>query len=108
MQENFDLIILDPPAFAKTKRDVARATRGYKEINLQAIRHLTPGGMLATFSCSNFIEEDLFLQDRAGRGARCRGGLAAFIQTGGRPRSSAWAWSSRRTLSQRMLIRRNI
>jgi 23S rRNA (cytosine1962-C5)-methyltransferase len=60
MQENFSMIILDPPAFAKTKRDVTKATRGYKEINLQAIKHLTKGGMLATFSCSNFIEEDLF------------------------------------------------
>ena len=60
MQENFGLIILDPPAFAKTRRDVARASRGYKEINLQAIRHLAPGGILATFSCSNFMEEDLF------------------------------------------------
>jgi 23S rRNA (cytosine1962-C5)-methyltransferase len=60
LKENYDLIILDPPAFAKTRRDVARASRGYKEINLQAIRHLTPGGILATFSCSNFIEEDLF------------------------------------------------
>jgi len=60
MQENFSMIILDPPAFAKTKRDVAKATRGYKEINLQAIKHLTRGGILATFSCSNFVEEDLF------------------------------------------------
>ena len=60
IQENFDLIILDPPAFAKTKRDVAKASRGYKEINLQALKHLAPGGVLATFSCSNFIEEDLF------------------------------------------------
>jgi len=59
-RENFDLIILDPPAFAKTRRDVDRASRGYKEINLRAIRHLAPGGMLATFSCSNFMEEDLF------------------------------------------------
>jgi len=59
-QENFNLIILDPPAFAKTKRDVAKASRGYKEINLQAIKHLTKGGVLATFSCSNFIDEDLF------------------------------------------------
>ena len=59
-QENFNLIILDPPAFAKTKKDVAKASRGYKEINLQAIKHLTRGGMLATFSCSNFIDEDLF------------------------------------------------
>ncbi|MFZ1036655.1 MAG: class I SAM-dependent rRNA methyltransferase [Smithella sp.] len=60
MQENFNMIILDPPAFAKTKRDVTKASRGYKEINLQAIKHLTKGGILATFSCSNFIEEDLF------------------------------------------------
>ncbi len=60
IQGNFDLIILDPPAFAKTKRDIPKASRGYKEINLQAIRHLTRGGMLATFSCSNFVEEDLF------------------------------------------------
>jgi 23S rRNA (cytosine1962-C5)-methyltransferase len=60
VQENFDLIILDPPAFAKNKRDVNRASRGYKEINLQALKRLVPGGVLATFSCSNFIEEDLF------------------------------------------------
>jgi 23S rRNA (cytosine1962-C5)-methyltransferase len=60
MQENFNMIILDPPAFAKSKRDVTKASRGYKEINLQAIKHLTKGGILATFSCSNFIEEDLF------------------------------------------------
>ena len=59
-QENFNIIILDPPAFAKTKRDVTKASRGYKEINLQAIKHLNKGGMLATFSCSNFIDEDLF------------------------------------------------
>jgi len=59
-QETFDLIILDPPAFAKTKRDVTKASRGYKEINLQAMKRLVPGGILATFSCSNFIEEDLF------------------------------------------------
>ncbi|MEE9911796.1 MAG: class I SAM-dependent rRNA methyltransferase [Deltaproteobacteria bacterium] len=60
LQERFDLIILDPPAFAKTKRDVDRASRGYKEINMQAVKHLPRGGILATFSCSNFIEEDLF------------------------------------------------
>jgi len=60
LREDFDLIILDPPAFAKTRRDVPKASRGYKEINMQAIRHLSPGGLLATFSCSNFMEEDLF------------------------------------------------
>jgi 23S rRNA (cytosine1962-C5)-methyltransferase len=60
IQGSFDLIILDPPAFAKTRRDVDKASRGYKEINLRAIRHLATGGILATFSCSNFMEEDLF------------------------------------------------
>ncbi|MEE9935005.1 MAG: class I SAM-dependent rRNA methyltransferase [Deltaproteobacteria bacterium] len=60
LKEDFDLIILDPPAFAKTRHDVPKASRGYKDINLQAIRHLSPGGLLATFSCSNFMEEDLF------------------------------------------------
>lgn len=60
IQERFDVIILDPPAFAKTKRDISQASRGYKEINMQAMKKLVPGGILATFSCSNFIEEDLF------------------------------------------------
>jgi 23S rRNA (cytosine1962-C5)-methyltransferase len=59
-QEKFNLIILDPPAFAKSRHDVQKAARGYKEINLQAIKLLNTGGLLATFSCSNFIEEDLF------------------------------------------------
>lgn len=58
--ECFDMIILDPPAFAQAKKDVPKAARGYKEINLQAIKHLVRGGILATFSCSNFIEEDFF------------------------------------------------
>jgi 23S rRNA (cytosine1962-C5)-methyltransferase len=58
--ERFDLIILDPPAFAKSRRDVDRAVRGYREINLQAARRLKEGGLLATFSCSNFVDEELF------------------------------------------------
>ena len=56
----FDLIILDPPAFAKAKRDIRTAARGYKDINLQALGRLQPGGLLLTFSCSNYIDEDLF------------------------------------------------
>jgi 23S rRNA (cytosine1962-C5)-methyltransferase len=58
--ERFDLIVLDPPAFAKSQKDVQRASRGYKEINLQAIKHLERGGFLATFSCSNHIDKPLF------------------------------------------------
>jgi 23S rRNA (cytosine1962-C5)-methyltransferase len=66
--DTFDLIILDPPAFAKTRKDVNRASRGYKEINLQAIKKLVPGGILATFSCSNFMEENLFYKIVLGAG----------------------------------------
>lgn len=58
--ELFDLIILDPPAFAKSKRDVVKAARGYKDINLHAAKSLREGGILATFSCSNHIDEFLF------------------------------------------------
>ena len=58
--ELFDLIILDPPVFAKSKRDVAKAARGYKDINLHAAKSLREGGILATFSCSNHIDEVLF------------------------------------------------
>jgi 23S rRNA (cytosine1962-C5)-methyltransferase len=56
----YDLVILDPPAFAKTAKDTTRAVRGYREINLQAIKHLRDGGILATFSCSNPIDGALF------------------------------------------------
>lgn len=58
--ETFDAIVLDPPALAKSRKDVDRAARGYKEINMQAARHLAEGGLLATFSCSSHIDEELF------------------------------------------------
>jgi len=59
-EETFDMIILDPPAFAKSRKDVERSARGYKEINLQAARLLKEGGLLVTFSCSNPIGPELF------------------------------------------------
>jgi 23S rRNA (cytosine1962-C5)-methyltransferase len=58
--ERFDAIVLDPPKFAFTQRDLKRASRGYKDINMQAIHLLRPGGLLFTFSCSGAISEDLF------------------------------------------------
>src|SRR5580698_235226 len=48
----YDTIVLDPPAFAKTKRDLEKALRGYKELNLRAMKMLRPGGILVTCSCS--------------------------------------------------------
>lgn len=56
----FDLIVLDPPAFAKSAAAVQRATRGYKDINLQAFKRIAPGGLLFTYSCSHHMSADLF------------------------------------------------
>ena len=53
--ERFDTVVLDPPAFAKSKRAVEGALRGYKELNLRALRMLNPGGTLVTCSCSHHI-----------------------------------------------------
>ncbi len=58
----FDMIILDPPAFAKNRDSVPAAQRGYKEINLRAMKILKPGGYLVTCSCSYHISEPTFLQ----------------------------------------------
>lgn len=56
----FDFIILDPPAFTKSRKTIDRAIRGYKEINLRAMRLLPRGGYLATCSCSHFMDDMLF------------------------------------------------
>lgn len=56
----FDLIVLDPPKFAHSQAQLERALRGYKDINLHALRLLNPGGLLATFSCSGLVSADLF------------------------------------------------
>ena len=56
----FDMVILDPPAFTKSRSTVDHAVKGYKEINLRAMKLLPRGGYLATCSCSHFMTEDLF------------------------------------------------
>lgn len=58
----YDLIILDPPAFTKSRKTVANAERGYKEINYRAMKLLPRGGYLATCSCSHFMENALFVK----------------------------------------------
>ncbi len=58
--EEYNTVILDPPAFAKTKRDLPRARRAYKEINLRAIKLLVPGGILITCSCSYHLSREAF------------------------------------------------
>ena len=58
----YDFIILDPPAFTKSRRTVDRAEKGYKEINLRALRALPRGGYFATASCSHFMPSELFVK----------------------------------------------
>jgi 23S rRNA (cytosine1962-C5)-methyltransferase len=65
----FDLVVLDPPKFAPTPKDSARAARGYKDINLNALKLLRPGGLLATFSCSGGVSPELFQKIVAGAAA---------------------------------------
>ena len=59
-REQFDTIVVDPPAFAKTKANVERAVAGYKEINLRAMKILAEGGVLFTSSCSYHVSRDVF------------------------------------------------
>ena len=59
-RERFDTIVLDPPAFAKNKAALERAAAGYKEINLRALKVLSPGGVLITCTCSYHVYEELF------------------------------------------------
>lgn len=56
----YDLVVLDPPAFCQHKNQIHKASRGYKDINLYAMKRLRPGGLLFTSSCSAFISPDLF------------------------------------------------
>ncbi len=65
-RKTFDLIILDPPKFAESASQIQQASRGYKDINLLAIKLLNPGGILSTFSCSGHVSQELFQKIIAG------------------------------------------
>ena len=67
--EKFDLVILDPPAFTKSRASVKKAVTGYREINLRAMKLIKDGGFLATCSCSHFVDYELFTQT-VGQAAR--------------------------------------
>jgi 23S rRNA (cytosine1962-C5)-methyltransferase len=60
-KKQYDIVVLDPPSFTKSKKTVATALRGYKEINANGIRLTAPGGFLATASCSHHVDEATFL-----------------------------------------------
>lgn len=79
--ERFDTIVLDPPAFAKTRHALTSALRGYHEVNLRAMRLLAPGGTLYTASCSYHLTKPLFLEmiERAAADSGRRLALREFI-----------------------------
>lgn len=73
--EKFDVVILDPPAFTKSRNSVKNAVKGYREINLRAMKLLRDGGFLATCSCSHFMTEELFTKTIGQAAANVHGRL---------------------------------
>jgi 23S rRNA (cytosine1962-C5)-methyltransferase len=82
IDRNFDLIVLDPPSLAHKRGDVDAASGGYKFLNLHAIRHLSPGGILLTFSCSQHLSSDLFQKIVFGAAVDARRKLAVIKRLG--------------------------
>ncbi len=72
--EKYDVVILDPPAFTKSRASIKNAVKGYREINIRGMRLVKDGGFLATCSCSHFMDQDLFTKTiaEAARGAHKR------------------------------------
>jgi 23S rRNA (cytosine1962-C5)-methyltransferase len=72
--EKYDVVILDPPAFTKSRNSVKNATKGYREINMRGMKLVRNGGFLATCSCSHFMDYELFTQTiaQAAKSVHCR------------------------------------
>jgi 23S rRNA (cytosine1962-C5)-methyltransferase len=70
--KQYDVVMLDPPAFTKSRETIQKAITGYKEINLRGMKLIRPGGFLVTSSCTNLVNPELFLQiiDMAAKDAR--------------------------------------
>ena len=76
--EKFDVVILDPPAFTKSRNSVKNAVKGYREINLRGMKLVKDGGYLATCSCSHFMDSGAFYQDH--RTGRCTASISRLRQ----------------------------
>jgi 23S rRNA (cytosine1962-C5)-methyltransferase len=84
-QQDFDLIVLDPPKFIDNKQQIDRGARAYKDINLQAFKLLRPGGLLFTFSCSGLMPDRLFqkIVADAALDAQCQGQIIHQLKQAG-------------------------
>jgi 23S rRNA (cytosine1962-C5)-methyltransferase len=84
----YDVVMLDPPAFTKSRATIEKAITGYKEINLRGMKLVKPGGFLVTSSCTSLVQAELFLQiiDMAAKDARRRIRQVSFqTQSGDHP-----------------------
>ena len=88
-RRQFDMIVLDPPKFAETRSQVMQAARGYKDINLLAMKLLRPNGILATFSCSGAMTDELFSKVLAVP-PRTRGATSRRSRRRARARTIPW------------------
>lgn len=100
----YDFIILDPPAFTKSRKTIDSATRGYHEINYRAMKALPRGGYLATCSCSHFMDTDRFRKMLVSAGARCRRSAAPNRGTPAIARPSHRMGRARNRLPQILLV----
>ena len=81
----YDLIVLDPPSFTKSKEKLQDALRGYKEIHLRALKLLAPGGLLATFSCSHHVSDEIFREVIASAAVDAKRTLRQLVRFGQAP-----------------------
>ena len=91
----YDVVMLDPPSFTKTRENIQKAITGYKEINLRGMKLLRPGGFLVTSSCTNLVPPDLFLEiiQLAAKDARRKLRQVAF-QTQSSDHPIIWQWDN--------------
>ena len=91
----YDVVMLDPPSFTKTRDNIQKAITGYKEINLRGMKMVKPGGFLVTSSCTNLVQPELFLQilQMAAKDARRRLRQVTF-QTQSADHPIIWEWEN--------------
>ncbi|WP_126970181.1 class I SAM-dependent rRNA methyltransferase [Gynurincola endophyticus] len=94
-QKKYDVVMLDPPSFTKTRSNIQKAITGYKEINLRGMKLVKPGGFLVTSSCTNLIQPEMFLEtiQMAAKDARRKLRQVTF-QTQAADHPIVWGWEN--------------
>ena len=101
--KRWDVVVLDPPAFAKNRASVENAVRGYKEINLRAMKCIPPGGFLVTCSCSFHMGADIF-RDTVAKAAVDAGRIVREVYQGSQPPDHPILWGAPETHYLKTLI----